>query len=401
MKAILLCSLLCVALASVRSQSITISPLTKTTYCIGDTLSISYQASGTFEYNNSFFAQLSDANGSFKTFNSMGRSISGSGTIKFTLNNNGQHYRVRVASGAPYVYSADNGVDIQVLNAPSPYPTLADNTHTEWIDYPSQYLDAAGFINDTIHLIEHYAQPSGTTFHWMFNEDAIALDTTSSKAAVLYPTPGLKTGVLEITNPAGCKGTHNFRYLVLTCQPVIPANATIITGSVTGDDSIVWVRAGGSYSIYDSQRGHIIFVEPGGSINLAHAQYSLSYLLTGSSITTDNGGIIVQASSTVTGDRNAFNCRDLIFDYSQVSGEVRRESQASQISIRQTSEHLFARAEGEPMGLRLINLLGNEVLSQRGTGELDVDLLSLPNGFFFAVVQAGEEHVVKQISVVH
>jgi len=198
MRYFILFSLLTLAYTTASAQSITISPLTKTTYCVGDPLTVAYQASGTFEYNNSFFVQLSDSTGSFKTFNSQGRSISGNGSITFTVNNPGEHYRVRVASGAPYVYSTDNGEDIIV-----------------------------GYCADV----------------------------------TLHEQP-----------------------------PIV---------------------------------------------------------------------------------------------------------------INQMGAHLLALSASQSIELRLTNLLGNEVLSQRGTGELDVDLSSLPNGFFFAVLQAGEERIVKRIAVVH
>jgi hypothetical protein len=41
------------------------------------------------------------------------------------------------------------------------------------------------------------------------------------------------------------------------------------------------------------------------------------------------------------------------------------------------------------------------VLSQHGSGALDVDLSALPAGVYFAVVESGNDRQVKRIAVVH
>jgi photosystem II stability/assembly factor-like uncharacterized protein len=82
---------------------------------------------------------------------------------------------------------------------------------------------------------------------------------------------------------------------------------------------------------------------------------------------------------------------------------VQQPAQATEIQIQvtQSGDHLFANTEEAPAEIRIMNILGAEVLSQNCTGELDVDLSPLPAGVYFAQVQSGDALEVKKIVVMH
>ncbi|MEJ7682321.1 MAG: hypothetical protein WKG06_31620 [Segetibacter sp.] len=128
-------SLLYVARAS--SKNITTSALSSTSYCQGASLIIPYTANGTYNSDNTFTAQLSDASGSFTSPTNIGNvNATESGTINVTIPTTaaaGTGYRIRVVSSAPVVTGTDNGTDITInqLTAIASQPTAANKWVSE------------------------------------------------------------------------------------------------------------------------------------------------------------------------------------------------------------------------------------------------------------------------------
>jgi hypothetical protein len=98
-------------------QTIAVGSLPTLTYRLGDTMTVPYQARGTFGDGNFFALQLSGVDGSFNSFTTVGRDTLLTGQIAFPLGATGNHFRVRVASCDPYLASADNGRDISTLTS--------------------------------------------------------------------------------------------------------------------------------------------------------------------------------------------------------------------------------------------------------------------------------------------
>ncbi len=101
-----------------------------------------------------------------------------------------------------------------------------------------------------------------------------------------------------------------------------------------------------------------------------------------------------------SGSIDTFFCDNLTFDYSQVQASVAENPPPSNVTTLQSGDHLFANDEGFPIEIRISNLLGAEMLSEQGSGVLEIDLSPLPAGVYFAVVQAGNQRLVQKIAVV-
>jgi PKD repeat protein len=395
---------------SVGAQTITLGTIAPLSYCVGDTMFVPYQTSGTFASDNYFFVELSDANGSFASFTTIGNSSTLNGSIAVPMNTGGTGFLVRVASSDPFDTSSSNGGNIQVIGKPSPYP-MASESGKPW--NPVGYFGyIVGIIGEKIFFYDGSSENTGSTYSWQFNEDAIPSSSSANVPSVTYASPGIKTGSLTVANPSGCSKSTSMQYQILDCNPVIPANVHIVTATETGNFDTVWVKPGGNYS--PSEQGtSVVFVESGGSVTISEANIccTLWYIKPGASVKiTGNAfqslSIVLTPGTTLSFDLSdgividTFYCPDLTFDYSQIPSSV-AENSAPTFSIIQSGDHLFANTEETPAEIRIMNILGAEVLSQHGTGALDVDLSPLPAGVYFALVQSDDAREVRKIAVVH
>jgi hypothetical protein len=382
---------LLISATSIHAQTITLGPITKLAYCVGDTLIVPYQTSGTFAEDNHFFVELSNGNGSFASFTSLGNDTSMNGSMSISLPGTGSHFRVKVASSDPYITSDSSTTEIQVFAIPSPSP----QANPEWV-----------FVGDTVTLSDN--EPAGTQFSWSFNDsDASVLSSQAARPGIVYSREGVKSGKLVVTSPGGCSAAAVFYLNALSCHPTIPQNVHIVTGSESGTFPFVWVKPGGYYDPAQDpfdESEQIIFVESGASVrldgNLSRA--NLFYIRRGASIKSGDPSLITTAvldSGIAPVAGTNFYCSDLTFDYSQVNASV-AQPEASSISIRQSGDALFVEGEGN-LEARILNLLGAEVLSKRGSGTLDLDLSPLPAGVYFAIVQSGDAREVRRIAVMH
>jgi hypothetical protein len=68
------------------------------------------------------------------------------------------------------------------------------------------------------------------------------------------------------------------------------------------------------------------------------------------------------------------------------------------ISIRQQSNHLFVQAAAH-FSLRLLNILGAELLRSEGNSSLDLDLAPIESGVYFAFVESGGQRAMQKVIV--
>ncbi len=414
MKRILVLLFVLTVTSPIEAQTISLGQITQLSYCAGDTLTVPYQASGTFATDNLFIAQLSDANGSFTNFTFFDSSKSTIDSLLISMQTVGNHYRVRIESTDPYTVSEDNGTDIQVI------PRLTTNVYVQFSHNPINNgwplegdWEPLGVPNRPILFSEALYADSGS-FAWQLDQDANPIQSISPMTSVIYATPGIKNGIFTFTNTNGCSSSVPFHFKILPCNPVIPEWAQIVTGNVDAlatfdTSSAVWVKAGGSFTADDDFFGRTIFVEAGGAAISSNSKWNVYYVKNGGSFSFGHSyelsTVILSSESPLSFPQltpiDTCSCDSLEFDYSQIQASVAENPPPSNLTILQSGDHLFANDEGLPIEIRISNLLGVEVLSQRGSGALDVDLSLLPAGVYFAVIEAGNDRTVRRIAVVH
>ncbi|WP_276135001.1 SBBP repeat-containing protein [Polluticoccus soli] len=105
----------------------TLEPFTDTIVCPPDSIELAYVAEVQFGATNTFYLQLSDANGSFTNPATIGSFYSNqSGTIKGGIPANitpGNGYRLRIVSSSPVYTTPDNGKNIRILEKAKPVIT--------------------------------------------------------------------------------------------------------------------------------------------------------------------------------------------------------------------------------------------------------------------------------------
>ncbi len=136
MKRLLLLSILSFIVQMSFSQTITVGTVSPLTLCAGDPIVVPYTRTGTFNLDNVFTAQLSDASGSFASPVNIGTLIgTGNGTIAATIpmsTPNGTNYRIRVVSSSPAVVSTNVSAAITVTTTTGSPSVFGNN---EWIAY--------------------------------------------------------------------------------------------------------------------------------------------------------------------------------------------------------------------------------------------------------------------------
>ncbi|MDP4199672.1 MAG: T9SS type A sorting domain-containing protein [Bacteroidota bacterium] len=393
-----------------QAQTITLGPITKLAYCVGDTMLVPYAASGTFASDNHFFVQLSDASGSFASYAPIGNDAALNGSISVALNNVGSHFRVKVASTNPYDTSMRNADDIAVVAYPSPIPgTIAPRFKKLGPVGDNPFTKAIGLVGTDIRFADRAAEASGSTYSWTFGDGSTPTSSLTDSSVVRFAADGKKIGSITATNPTGCITVDSFKCFVLSCNPVIPRDAHIVTGDETGDYPSVWVKAGGRFTTTHF-RTQFVYVEPAGVLAVGDNENGVYFVRAGASITSgitpEYLAAVLSPGMTISNygnleDFDTFYCPDLTFNYSEL-GVTSYNLPESQLSIHQSSNQLFARADAaESINLKLLNILGEEVLAKHGIGEIDLDLTSFQEGVYFAVAQAGNQHEVRRIAVVH
>jgi hypothetical protein len=397
--------LVCANAVAAHAQTITLGPITKLVYCIGDTLTVTYSATGPFDTGNVFIAELSDDNGSFQTPTTAGSSFGDTGSIQITLANSGPSYRVRVISVAPSDSSANNGQDINVMNFPIPTAFLMIGQNR----LAATATDSTGGPAVMVGQLTQFAAtafPSADSFYWTFNEDASIQKESGSTVSVSYPAGGLKDGLLSAVNAGGCESTIAFSFRVLDCEQTIPWYASIVTDTESVADSFVWVKPGGVDTVAATAYPQTIFVETDGSvITTSEESWNTYFIKPGGSIhPLPVGATVVFSDGTrdtiATNARvDTLSCDDLQF---QVSSGVANESpQPPPFQIVQSGNRLMIVYEQGAFAVRILNLLGAEVFSERGSGMLDVDLSSFSAGIYFIEAQSGDVREVQKIAVIH
>lgn len=188
--------------------AVVVGTIAPTTYYVsatqGSTINIPFTLLGDFTAGNTVTAELSDASGSFAAPTIIGSVVAtASGTIAATVpaaTPNGSAYRVRLVTSTPNLTSANNGVNLTVVNvATSIAPTTAQTIPSATNGSPLTVTETAGAAS----RVWQFATTSGGTY----------TNIAPAQTATVY-TPNFIAGgtyyvVCETTYPGGLKVVSN------------------------------------------------------------------------------------------------------------------------------------------------------------------------------------------------
>jgi len=220
----------------------------KTNYCQGETFTLSYSITGTFNSGNVFQAQLSDQYGSFTTTTVLGSVTSvNSGSITCIIpiaTNSGSSYRIRVVSSNPNVTGSNNGVNITVN--PLPVPVISGNSSV-----------CQGATN-----IQYSVSPiSGHSYQWYQPLRGTIISGSASSTVTINWTGSTGTEQLKMRQTNNSTGCFKDTILNVTINsspvPVITGNSSVCQGATNIQYSVSPI-SGHSYQWYQPLRGTII-----------------------------------------------------------------------------------------------------------------------------------------------
>jgi PKD repeat protein len=393
--------LLCLLSVSIsaRSQTVSLGEVSRTLICWGDTIWVHYTSNGVFEPDNFFAVQLSDEKGSFTTFTNIGHATAASDSIPVALREEGEHIRVRMISTSPFSHSATTSQDIRTVLHPQ--PRAAPNG--------SPY-GAEGFVGEPIKFRDAFNETPGSTYFWTFDSAGMSganIQTANTDSAlVVYSTEGIKTGTLTVTNIAGCSVSSRFLIRILTCDPVIPSSAHIVTGDDAGNYPYVWVKAGGNFGLTrgNGSSKSTVFAEPGSSINATSGSIGTYYLKSGVSFSANGGYGLVVLDKGSSIPRNSgvdtLLCNSLTFhlESADVDGEPNAEEP---LHVWNSNQGLRAKCMSAAICITVFDPLGKSIVTKSSNDELVLDYSTLPNGVYFATIVSDHHRQIRTISVGH
>lgn len=196
-----------------------------TVICRGDSLSMQYGVTDTFNAGNVFTVQLSDGSGSFASPITLGTKTSQvGGSMKYGIPSttpDGTGYRIRVISSSPADTSIQDGKDIRVAAYPVP-SAVADSPVCAGTTLHLQGSDLLGLVN--------------TQYSWKFPDGSTVLFSNYDISNVSYTDSGY---YVLTTNNWGCIRKDSVHVVP---QPN-PTNVVVHSNSPVcqGDTLKVWI----------------------------------------------------------------------------------------------------------------------------------------------------------------
>ena len=317
-----------IGLGEGKAQTIATSPLPNSSYCLGDSLTVSFTvAGGSFTQGNAFIVQLSDSLGNFdgkhrRILGSTNGTGSGSMEVRIPTDiSPGDDFRIRVVGSNPVVIGSDNGSDFSIFRRPDAslrnVPTTAvvgvEVTFNAWEYDPRQ------------------------TYSWNFGDGATPATATTddpTSPPVTYSTVGRRTLTVSVLpeSGAGCPLVLTSSIDVIAANPEIPSTAIIVTGDTALDGGnsqerrYVWVCPGGTLRIGSDFHSEnlVIFAEFGAVVDMERASFGTVYLKSGAEVRnlfeSDNIHIIAEEGASIAGGGSyrLFEVPSITFDYSNV-----------------------------------------------------------------------------------
>jgi len=392
--------------SAIYSQSVTMGPISQTTFCTGDSIIVNFTATGSFGKNNLFTLQLSDPTGSFQTaFTSIASikdSIGGSLSISSPIPSvpASSQYRVRVVSIVPYQTSNDNGTDIKICTRP--------NLAGIEINGGTMYS-----VNQPMSFRSDQVQDAITT--WKLGPDASPDSGGGAIFGAVFSTGGDKFVTITITSQCGCSFTGTYTFHVYDCsKPIIPKDVIIIDKDTTIWEprfSAYWVNPTAILELTSADHD-TVFAEPGATIKSSvHCHSNIYYLKSGASVQGyDDGDNICLYAAGSSGGPSVYGnmlCPDLNFDYSEAPNNpnvssVANKLQAISISVVPNPTTGVISIQGAPsndLNVSVLNLLGETVMELKNLQSPDfkLDLSKLVAGTYYIRFSSANSVVTKMV----
>ncbi|MBC7423594.1 MAG: hypothetical protein H7334_09105 [Ferruginibacter sp.] len=216
--------------ATLASPAIITNSITKISGCANDSLTIAYDATGTYNTGNIFNAELSNAAGSFTTPSVIGTfSGTGNSIIKCRLpahSTDGTNYKIRISSTLPVVTGLANATAITIHDRPA-----------------VQTITGAGDANTA--TTYPYTLPSftGSTYAWL--APAATITQSGNNAGFIWNIAAQPQTIKVIeTNQYGCIGDTSLKNInvydlkidnvTASSLTPCPSGSVNITGNATG-----------------------------------------------------------------------------------------------------------------------------------------------------------------------
>jgi Secretion system C-terminal sorting domain len=211
------------------SQTITTSSIAGSPFCANFSFDVSYTASGAFNGDNIFTAQLSDENGNFGSPKAIGSFLSSSsGIINVTIpasQGGGSFYKIRVVGSSPIVIGSANPEVLTINPLSISTPLFSGTTFCAFQDLNIDYsiLNFCGFPNTPLNYFS--AQLS---------------DGTGSFAnpIVIGTTQNILSGTINAIIPANTVDGNAYRIRIVSSNPgtglISPTNSVNLTINALG-----------------------------------------------------------------------------------------------------------------------------------------------------------------------
>jgi len=418
-----------------QGQSVTINSVSGTNFCAGDSIAVTFTATGFWGHRNAFTLQLSDPNGSFSNFQniaSLADTLPGTFTIKMStlavaLS---MHYRFRILAAIPYIISADNGSDIAIQTSPAVYLGYPGPTGTSGTGSAGTPITFTAYV-DNLNETGYWDFGSGATptkattpATEIVDPNCICNDDTgiSVSQVVTYSTPGDKTVTLTVIRPGACSTTTvTSEVHIYDCSnPSIPHDAIVVNSDTTiylgplEPSMTYWVNPGVSLNLpWGSGHDSIftIFAEPGSTIS--GAVYCMLYMKHGSVFSTSGGrnSVIFGDGTSINVASNNFtlNCPTLDFDYTNAppnaahpTESVKNDLNSVPITLSPNPTNGMLSVQGLPsdnITVSVYNVLGEMVTQQKNppSSNLSLDLSKLVPGTYYVRFSSPNSVVTKKV----
>lgn len=396
-----------------QAQSVTIGSIPPT-LCAGDSIAVSFTATGFFGHKNAFTLQLFDATiGGFSNLGSIIDTLPGTFTINTAVPSvaNSKHYRFRILAAVPYMVSADNGFDISIGTMPDVEVKYTTSTGFNFLPVVAAGMPAKFTLTQA-----DGDNPIVDSVFWNFGPGATPKTASGGLSeSVTYASGGKKTGAVRIVvNTCGSR-TIPFSLLVLGCSPQIPHYAIVVDSNMQpmfSSRQTYWVNPGVTLDLHTGNGSDTVFAEPGsvilgGSTSLIYLKAGASYVISGieSTVVADKGSSV----SGLSANDFYFGCDNLTFDYTTAPPNaahplgVKNELAALLITIVPNPTTGIITIEGAPLNNNLnvsvMNILGETVIELRNnhSSNFTIDLSKLSRGSYYVRLASANTVITKKV----